>query len=372
MFRQCTVTRGEHTMSGGFALDADSLVFTLSGAAPWAVPLREIAGIDSDEAAIELLVGHERIVLSRLGAESSTLRAALLAAWLPARAQALRLGGDGPLLRFTATVAGPQHAPQPCLAAVAQHSLLVAPAGRDLYPLFLAEVAAVEFDPEGWAITNRLWGGERITLTRLAGQTDEVFRALLASRAALADTATAVLGRWLPTVPAADRSRLAADWLPGRFLPLDRLEELAPGAADAVFASWVAAQPRRHQGEALRQWAGDGAVAAGYAVAAGEVHLWLLAWRGGRFLLESVSHDDWATYRFAGGDELLSLATRLLCAPQFSREALYLPLEELTGERSAYAVAARSLPFLRALRERFRGRIVHQDVRTWRVALDAD
>ncbi len=90
------------------------------------------------------------------------------------------------------------------------------------------------------------------------------------------------------------------------------------------------------------------------------------------FLLESISQEDWATYRFTGGEELPRLVSRLLCAPQFSREALYLPLEALTGERAEYAVAARSLPFLRALRERFGGRVVHGDLAAWRGGLDAE
>ena len=45
--------------------------------------------------------------------------------------------------------------------------------------------------------------------------------------------------------------------------------------------------------------------------------------------------------------------------PDFSREALYLPIEALTGERGEYAIPARDLPLLRDLRARFVGRKMH-------------
>lgn len=372
MARSCVVTRGGAPAKATWALDADSLVVTPRGAAPFSILLREIEGIGGDDAAIELALGPERITLSRLGADGGGLRANLLAAWLPARAAALRLAGDGAPFRFSGAVALPDRPPQPFAGMLVDHTVLLALAAEDVQPLFLSEIAGFEFDPDRWVFTARLWSGERVAFSKLAGRTDEIRQVLQEARAALADTAAAALARWLPTLPPGERSVLAARWLPGRFLSLADLDAVAAGVSEALFASWVPSQPRGAQGAALREWAAEGALFAGYATDGGEAGLWLLARRGERFLIESISQEDWATYRFSGGDELPALAGRLLCAPHFSREALYLPLEELTGERAAYAVAARSLPFLRALRERFRGRVVHREAAPWRAALDAD
>ena len=97
--------------------------------------------------------------------------------------------------------------------------------------------------------------------------------------------------------------------------------------------------------------------------------LWLLAGRGSTWLLEELSIGAHATYRFQGGPELPDLVGRLLCAPQFSREALYLPLEKLVAARAELAVAARDLPFLRSVRDRFKERIIHSSPATWQQAV---
>ena len=65
------------------------------------------------------------------------------------------------------------------------------------------------------------------------------------------------------------------------------------------------------------------------------------------------------------------LASRLLCAPQFSREALYLPIEALGGERGELAIAAQNLGFLVALRRRFTGRIIHRSPESWRADIES-
>jgi hypothetical protein len=371
MGRPCRLTLDGSTVAATWTLGPAALLLTPVGSPPRSILLRDIAGIGGDDTCIELILESQRVILSRLGASASALRTELTAAWLPVRAAALRLADAGELLRFSGQVATPSQPPTACVAALARRAVLLAPASGDVAPLFLAEVAGVEFDAERWAVPVRRWGGDCITFSKLGNRTEEILRALQAARGTLAQEAEATLARFLPTVAAAERCLLAGHWLPGRFLSLPELDALAPGAATALFASWVAAQPRRQQGEALRQWAAGGTLWAGYRVEGTTAELWLLARRGERFLLESISQADWATYRFAGGDELPTLAGHVLSAPQFSREALYLPLEQLTGERAAYAVAARALPFLQELRARFRGRIVHTEPTAWRAALDS-
>lgn len=372
MARTCTLAQDGLLLNATWALDDDSLTLTPAGAPPRSILLREIEGIGGTDTEIELSLGSAKATLARLGADSVGLRRELLAAWLPARIETLRLAGEGERFRFSGAVALPGRAAVPMVGVLTRHAILVAPTGEDVVPLFLAEIERFEFDADRWALSALLWGGERCTFSRLAAATDAVRAALEAARSTLADSAAAVLARHLPALSPTARTALATRWLPGRFLPLVELDAFAGGAADALFASWVASQPRATQGAALRQWAADGTLFAGYATDGDEASLWLLARRGDRLLLESISQEDWATYRFAGGDEMPSLAGRLLCAPQFSREALYLRVEELSGERADYAIAARSLPFLRHLRDRLRGRIIHTEPAAWREALDED
>ncbi|HWQ08481.1 MAG TPA: hypothetical protein VN436_05225, partial [Holophaga sp.] len=91
--------------------------------------------------------------------------------------------------------------------------------------------------------------------------------------------------------------------------------------------------------------------------------LWMLCGRDDTWLLETLTEQNHATYRFAGGEGLPHLASQLLCAPHFSREALYKPLESLQGE---LAIPARDLAFLKELRARFRGRAIHGGLDRWK------
>jgi hypothetical protein len=94
--------------------------------------------------------------------------------------------------------------------------------------------------------------------------------------------------------------------------------------------------------------------------------LWMLAGKNGVWFLEALSMEDRATYCFKGDEEVPALVSRLLCAPQFSKEALYSSAEELVGERADLAIPARHLRFLADLRARFHGRVIHQSVEGWR------
>jgi hypothetical protein len=108
---------------------------------------------------------------------------------------------------------------------------------------------------------------------------------------------------------------------------------------------------------------GDGGV--GGAPDGGARPLWMLAGKNGAWFLEALSLEDRATYCFEGGDEVPALVSRLLCAPQFSKEALYAPLEELAGERADLVIPASHLGFLAELRACFRGRVIHQTAEGW-------
>jgi hypothetical protein len=66
-----------------------------------------------------------------------------------------------------------------------------------------------------------------------------------------------------------------------------------------------------------------------------------------------------AAHLFRGGEEIPGLVQGLVRLPEFSREAQYLPVEQLTDKRGIYAIPARDLPLLRDLMACSAGRKVH-------------
>ncbi|HNX51155.1 MAG TPA: hypothetical protein PKL08_13390, partial [Thermoanaerobaculaceae bacterium] len=187
----------------------------------------------------------------------------------------------------------------------------------------------------------------------------------------------------MPALSATARALLANHWAPGRLLPLDAVS----AEARAALQAWFDRGDRAAEATALQRWAEDDQIWFGLTPPpgtepttvldqpdTGEVPaalLWLLARRGSAILLEAIGGEDLATYHFEGGAALVPLVSEMLCAPHFAREAVYAPLGELTGERADLGLAARHLPFLVELRQRFVKRIIHRDTASWQSAIDA-
>lgn len=363
---------------------------------PISVAVNELAGIAGDGYELRVsLLGLEELVLSRLGAEGPTLLEGLRRAWIPARAKVLRLGGSGEGKPFTGRVAGldgtpavegtaptagaPAGAGDPFHALLFEDVLVVAREGRDVEPVFPALLSAVEFDEPAYSVRLRQWPGQEIVLSRMAGQTEEFLRALRANRSALAAESAAALAAACPALPAAPRGALAGMWLPGRLLELEAMEAVCRGFDKAFRDGLLPALLRHAEGEYLLRWASGGSTWVGStrrtAASSGETGdegspLWLLSGKKEVWFLEALSSEDRATYCFAGGEEVPALVSRLLCAPQFLREALYSPLSELSGDKADLAVAAQFLGFLAELRKRFRDRVIHQSPENWRTNVD--
>jgi hypothetical protein len=382
-----------------WAFDDETVLLTPEGQPPLALPLREIQGLGGDEYTIGLAADRQQFALSRLGGDGPPLRERLTRLWLPARAQALRIAGSGDAERFAGAVTT-GGAARPFVGLLFEDVLAYATPGDDVEPFFLALLAGVVHDAAGYTVTASGWDGSAVVFSKLAGRTDAFAQGLAARRAGLAGEAAAALAAHLPTISLGPRAALSAAWPPGRMLPLAELERTAPGFAAAATSSWLPMLPRKTEGEVLLAWAESAFL--GYSRSADKqpapvaseeepaarppatseplgsasentpaapddpsAPLWIMAQRGPAWLLECLSLTDHATYRFEGGDEMPALATRLLCAPQFSRTALYQPIESLVGDEAEFAVAARDLPFLAALRERFRGRIIHAGISAW-------
>lgn len=394
MPRTCTYDWNSTSGKASWTLEEDTLLLLPEGGAPLPFAVKEFSGIAGDGFALELHLPGGLLRLSKLGQDGPTLLDQLQRTWPLLRADALRLTGTGEPARYlcrASTAAGAK----PSIALLFEDILLLAPEGQDLGPVLLPTLTAVEFDEATYAVALERRDAPPVVLTKLAGQTQEALARVKASRGRLTEESLKVLSAWMPALTAMQKATLAGAWPPGLLLSFRELESLCPGFTAAFEKGWLAQALRNQEGHVLIEGTDPAERYLGFArppegmpqPAPGDedapaeqgaeppaetapqqdpVLLWLLARRGGSWFLESLTEKDHATYRFEGGDEMPSLCTPLLCCPIFSREALYMALEKLTGERADYAIAARDLPFLMELRARFRERIIHSRLDAWK------
>jgi hypothetical protein len=396
----------------GVAGDGYTIELTVPGGATAGATAGEPGGGAAATSAGTLAAGvagappHPRLALAKLGAEGSTLLDAIQRSWLAARAKTLRLGGTGEGKPFSGMVTGMEHAEggapagQAAVAAVAgpafaaavgapgapgapsepfrallfEDVMVIAREGHDLDPLFISLTESIAFAEATYSLHVEEWPGRQIVFSKLGRQTQDLLDSLRKHRGTLADETGAALAGAVPSLASAYRGILAGDWPPGRLRTLQDLAGICPGFDQAFRTTWLAGCARKDQGGFLLDWAGPAGCWLGCSretSETGEALLWLLAEKKGAWFLEALTGEDRATYRFAGGDEMPALVSRLLCAPQFSKEALYGGPEMLTGERADLAIAAQFLGFLAALRSRFRGRIIHASPEGWRKDMEA-
>jgi hypothetical protein len=198
---------------------------------------------------------------------------------------------------------------------------------------------------------------------------------------------------WLPRLPRCDEGRHLLSWVEkmggGAWLGFTRDDagvsggdeepsETDPGSSSGDSPPESGGPSESAPGGSAARVPGDvpdGAYAAapegdGQVLPAGAQPVWVLACLGEAWFLEALSVGDRATYYFKGGEEVPFLVSQLLCAPQFSREALYNRLEQLTGDSASLAIPAMYLGFLAELRKRFAGRVIHQGAEGWRKGVD--
>lgn len=367
MTRQAVFSRPGHFGSVEWELEDRFLFITPQGLQPETYSLREISSIAGDDYTMHLGYGGESLTLSRLGADGAGLREQLLREWPAMRADALRLTGTCEPRRYAGTYAALGGAPVPFSGLLYEDVLVIAPTGADVRPLFLSSLSQLALDEEAYTITFCTWSKESGVFSRMGPKTGEFAAALDDVRTRLGTEAAEVVAAGLPTLPGSARTALATRWLPGEMLTLAALEAGNPGLDATLRAGWMATGSRGHYAETLLDWSDPERVFIGYErrPVASESPLWLLTGKSDTWLLENLSEEDFATYQFRAGPEMPALTSLLLKTRRFSSEALYMPLEELTGPRSDLAIPARDLPFLRDLRERFVERIIHDEPSAW-------
>jgi hypothetical protein len=388
----CRFSLAERSGAATWSYDGSSLVVTPVGGGPLTFAVKELAGISGDDYTVKVRVpgaagaaagaGVAELELSMLGHDGPTLGEALRRDWLQARTEVLRLGGSGEGWLVLGRVAGLDgETPEPFRGLLHEDVLVIAREGRDLVPVFLALTDSVVFDEASYTVQMQEWPGRRLVFSMMAKQTDEFVKRLRENRALLAKEAAATLAAAMPGLSVEGRGVLAGTWLPGRLLQVARMDGLCSGFEAGLRSGWLAQALRHEEGAYLLDWASPGNAWLGCTresgaseaqgsgpsdVTAPERPLWMLAGKDGAWFLEPLAIEDHATYCFKGGDEVPALVSRLLCAPQFSKEALYSPAEELVGDNAELAIPAGCLDFLVQLRARFQGRVIHESVESWR------
>jgi len=383
-------------LPGTWSLEKDILHLATGSFGTLALPISEISGFSLDGPVLTLFLKQRKVLLARMGGGAQTLLDLLERRWPILRAEALRLTGRGEPHSYACVFGDLDSIAQPGRVVVFEDLLLVFQTGQDLSPIFLPLVENVLLDEEAYALALKGWDGWTFTFSRLGPRLQEFAERVTKARAALSAEASTLLRACLPSLDAFAQMALSSEWLPGRLVSLEELSTLSPDLPGALKAL-IADLPRRREGEALQRGLAhrdvffalappstgtpepeeappgpDGGSTESAAPKTGPpppALLWMAVRRGGRWILEALSEGDRATYAFEAGDEGHKLLSTVLCAPQFSREALYLPMERLTGERAPLAAAARELPFLRDLRARLKVRALHTSFDAWKRTL---
>jgi hypothetical protein len=371
MAHACRLVRDGVTADGNWRRDGDELIVTPAAGRPVTIALGEVSAIGGDGFSILMRVPSGELRLERLGADGPTLLQELRRDWPPLRAQKLRLtAGEAPGKVFAGQIA----AAGQCggfRGFFVRDRLLVGIDGADVAAFFLADVETISFDRSDFSVHCIGWSGAQTVFSRLAGETEAFCRNLQVAREQLAVEAEATIAEHLPGLSGGGRAQLAAVWLPGRVLSFAELERLAPGFEAAFTTSWLGHSRRAEEGQALMTGVAAEDRYLAFAPADRTLDpnsspgtqpqlLWLLVRNGEVWSLELLTQGNYATYLFKGGSEVPNLVAGIVHMPQFSREALYQPLSELVEQRSQYAIAARDLPVLRALRSLFSGRRIHK------------
>jgi hypothetical protein len=287
----------------------------------------------------------------------------------------------------------------------------------------LADVDAIAFDDGAYAVHIES-GNERLTISKLARKTDECFIKLREQLAALRQHSAEAMHKAFPFLNAVQLQRLLAAMPEGRSAKLAALAPIHPKLVSALLARAV--DPRlKPYFDALRSRAVEDALMAGYKfVCAGEAEddaegeggeesaageeaapsepaapddanplfFWFLlpmaAKEGHGYAnvvaWEASTGSGRATYFFravppdrAPTADLIETAamhlTRGLALVNFRREPVYLSDDSLDRQQRfhRYAIGARKLPELRALRAAFLGRAIHSSLDQWSAGVAA-
>ncbi len=342
------------------------------------------------EARLSLYTGKQ-LVLGQFGAAFDRMTAELSAAWRDRTVKCLLLEDLREVARYNGTVAVAQAAARPAEIRIYQSNLAVLPAAGAAFQWRLADIDSFAFDERTYTAVLES-SGRRITFSKLAKKTDEFVQKLGVTLETMRKRSAGTLRKVFPFLDAERVQQLLRIMPEGRSVRVSSLAAVHPKLPAAVLAGVEAAA--RPYFDALSSRAAKDSVMAGFkfvmsdgdasdeddeaeegaALRASDgeqeqsVFWWfffplpnnLLAWEAG-------TGSGRATYFFRGSETSAADLTRGLALVNFRREPVYLPDESLERQPRyhRYAIGARKLPELRALRAGFAGRAVHSSIEEW-------
>jgi hypothetical protein len=376
-----------------FRFDTETAILTPTSGKPIAFDLGDVDHVTAGELDFQLtLFTGRRLVLRQFGAPFTTMREALVAAWRDRTVRCLLLEDLEEVGRYSGTV-GLNGPGAPAEIRLYKSNLAVLPLDGPAIQWRLAEVDSVGFDDANWTVSLQR-GTDRLTVARLAKKTEEFRGSVEGTLDELRTHEAEVLHATFPFLNPDQLQQLLEAMPEGRSYLLAKLQAIHPKLPDALIAHAVS-EPLRPYFDALRQRATAEGPMTGFkfirpdeeadaegeeSEEKGDARQLLFFWfffplPNGRVAWEATTGSGRATYFFdapAPVGESIAQLTRGLALVNFRREPVYLPDDSLEQQPKfhRYAIGARKLPDLRALRAAFRGRAIHTSLEAWTAQVD--
>ncbi|HEY1338963.1 MAG TPA: hypothetical protein VGF59_15715 [Bryobacteraceae bacterium] len=366
--------------------DQETCIVTPQAGTPIAFDLGDVDRVAPAEWELELTLYTGRtLMLRQFGAAFGRMRDELMAAWRDRTVCCLLLEDLRETGRYNGAANG-----VPAEIRLYRTNLATLPMAAEPAQVRLADVASLNFDDTTYSIVLDSPAG-KLMLSKLARKTDEVLGTLRESLDALRTHSADVLHREFPFLNPDQLQRVLTTMPEGRSAALSSLGSIHPKLPEEIVARAVDERLKPYF-EALRGRSVAGGLMAGFKFvredeaeeedgepAEGEpekqpLFFWFffpLAPDGRLVAWEATTGSGRATYffRIPPGDVAAGVATltRGLALVNFRREPVYLSDESLEQQAKyrRYAIGARKLSDLRALRAAFVGRALHTSVEAW-------
>jgi len=376
-------------------------IVTPAAGTPLAFDLGDVDRIAPAEWDIQLFLYTGRsLALKQFGAAFSQMAGELTAAWRDRTIACLLLEDLQEIDRYTGNANG-----VPAEIRIFRSNLAILPQSGLPVQWRLAEIESCTFDDAAYSIVLQR-AGDQLVLSKLGRKTDEAFGKLRAAIDALHTQSAGTLRDLFPFLNADALVRLQREMPEGRSCPVPALTAIhadLPGtmrekAVDDSLAPYLDALAERAiapayvgfkfmsgslDRDAKTDSSGEDAVPAPEPAAetgddAGEqLFFWyfyplrnnLVAW-------EATNGTGRATYFFrcpGAVQDCVAALTRGLALVNFRREPVYLPDTSIERQPryQRYAIGARKLPDLRALRAALVGRVIHTSLEAWQAQIDS-
>ena len=368
------------------SFDSGACIVTPSGGTPLAFDLGDADRATPAEWDLQLALCTGRtVVLKQFGAAFSRMSEELLAAWRDRTVECLLLEDLEEVARYQGAANG-----APAEIRIFKSNLAVLPLAGDPMQWRLAAIDSCAFDSAAYSIVLES-AGERLVLSKLGKKTDEAYDHLRQTIDALHTQAARALHDLFPFLNADALQRVQQAMPEGRSCFIPTLAAIHPKLPDALLARAVDESLTPYFESLNKQstgplfggfkftWGSDQAPPGQNQEDAAEpetepdapLFFWyffplarnIAAW-------EATTGSGRATYFFRADPPAAAAVARLtrgLALVNFRREPIYLPETSLLQQPRfrRYAIGARKLPDLRALRAAYLGRAIHSSQETW-------